>query len=192
MFLLSVSNVNLLQPITLELGFLYSSLYSFNICFPFYQFPFDFCCCWCPFRRLWQSPSSVFVSNLPVKKAWKSPPLLPFAGVCSSCRNFAKLYGTAGFWRMCSIVFLAFTLKLPIHTRSVFWYATQFQQREHTPEKTFMKQKNCVKNKYRGKKGVFGGDMASPFWVNQPTFFLWGGGDKLNWLFCRYQAKDQI
>ena len=43
---------------------------------------------------------------------------------------------------MCSIVFHAFTLKLPIQTllsvvptRSVFWYTTQFQQNEHTPGK---------------------------------------------------------
>ena len=41
---------------------------------------------------------------------------------------------------MCSIVFHAFTLKLPIQTlpsvvptRSVFWRATQFEQNEHTP-----------------------------------------------------------
>ena len=41
--------------------------------------------------------------------------------------------------RMCSIVFLAFTLKLPVQTllsvaptHSVFWRTTQFQQNEHT------------------------------------------------------------
>ena len=45
------------------------------------------------------------------------------------------------FGRMCSIVLLAFTLKLPIQnllsvapTQSVFWLATQFQQNEHIPE----------------------------------------------------------
>ena len=70
MFLLSVSNVNLLQPITLELGFLYSSLYSFHICFPFYQFPFAFCCWWCPFWCLWQSPSSVFITACK-RSCWK-------------------------------------------------------------------------------------------------------------------------
>ena len=44
------------------------------------------------------------------------------------------------FGRMCSILFLAFTLKLPIQTllsvvptHSVFWHATQFQKNEHTP-----------------------------------------------------------
>ena len=44
------------------------------------------------------------------------------------------------FRRECSIVFLAFTLKLPIQTllsvaptRSVFWRASQFQQNEYTP-----------------------------------------------------------
>ena len=45
---------------------------------------------------------------------------------------------------MCSVVFPAFTLKLPIQTllsvaptRSVFWRTTQFQENEPTPEVGF-------------------------------------------------------
>ena len=58
-------------------------------------------------------------------------------GVCSFCPNFAR---TEVFGRLCSTVFLAFTLKLSIHTllcvasrHSVFWHTTQYQQNEHTP-----------------------------------------------------------
>ena len=63
------------------------------------------------------------------------------SGVCSFCRNFVKLCGAPGFWENVLDSFLAFALKFPIQTllsavptHSVFWYATQFQQNEHTPE----------------------------------------------------------
>ena len=64
------------------------------------------------------------------------------------CTHFAeivqKLCGKPGFWENV-LVFLAFTLKLSIQTllsvaptRSVFWHATQFQQkRAHSRKKYY-------------------------------------------------------
>ena len=52
-----------------------------------------------------------------------------FADILKNCVAHQVL------WKTCSLVFLAFTLKLPIQTLlsvvpkcSVFWHATQFQQ----------------------------------------------------------------
>ena len=60
--------------------------------------------------------------------------LLVLPKLCKNCVVCQVL------WRMCSIAFLAFTLKLPIRTlllmvpkHSVFWRATQFQLNEHIP-----------------------------------------------------------
>ena len=56
-----------------------------------------------------------------------------FKGVSRFAENLQNCMARQVFGRMCSIVFLAFTLKLPIQTllsvtpsRSVFWCATQF------------------------------------------------------------------
>ena len=61
-------------------------------------------------------------------------------GVLVLSKNLAKCAVRQVFWRTCLMVFLAFTLKLPIQalvslvpTHSVFWCTIQFQQNEHTP-----------------------------------------------------------
>ena len=63
------------------------------------------------------------------------------SGMWPFCLKFAK-YCVAhqAFGRMCSVVVLAFTLKLPIQTwlsvvpiRSVFWRTTKFQQNKYIP-----------------------------------------------------------
>ena len=65
-------------------------------------------------------------------------------GATLECLRFTKILQNCVpgqvFGRMCSIVFFANLLRLPIQTllfvaftRSVFWGATQFQQNEHTP-----------------------------------------------------------
>ena len=53
--------------------------------------------------------------------------------------KFCKIVVRQVFGRMCSMVFYAFTLKLPIQTllsvvptHSLFWRTKQFQQNEHT------------------------------------------------------------
>ena len=67
--------------------------------------------------------------------------ILKLPGVCS-LPKFCKIVLCHIFGRMCLIVFLAFTLKLPIQTLlsvalscTVFWCTTQFQQNEISENK---------------------------------------------------------
>ena len=60
---------------------------------------------------------------------------------CARFPEFVQNFSEPDYVDLCSVIFLAFTLKLPIQTslsvaptRSVFWRAIQFQENKHTPD----------------------------------------------------------
>ena len=82
-------------------------------------------------------------ANLEIKESfdlyWKNRPGTA-SGVCSFCRNFAKLCNASGFWENVLDSFSFFYIEIAVPTllsvaptHSIIWRVTQFQQNEHTP-----------------------------------------------------------